>query len=236
MGKPLLRREVDNPVLDLPLVKGEDASDLRGDDDDDESHSKSATCVNNDKRLQARVVDLTFRERLKHTLALWPFMVPLFIVYFSEYAMQSGCWAAIGFPVEDKDSRAMFYEFANWTYQVGVLISRSSGTFITWIDLRELWIMPILQFFILLFFIFDAMYKFWYDWFLLVLCLIVGLFGGACYVHGFSRLSESVDPSLREFSLSAASVGDTFGVILGDIAGIFIQKAIYQQHDLSDDN
>ena len=141
--------------------------------------------------------------------------------------------------------------------------------------------MPTLQFFILIFFIFDAMYKLWYDWGLIVLCLIVGLFGmycthfllnficlllvliiihpsssnidaivhmdfhtllcfdlsigGARYVHGFSRLSEHVDPSLREFSLSAASIGDTVGVIFGDVASIFIQNAIYQKHDLSDD-
>jgi hypothetical protein len=39
---------------------------------------------------------MTARERLSATVALWPFMVPLFVVYFAEYAMQSGAWAAIG--------------------------------------------------------------------------------------------------------------------------------------------
>lgn len=28
--------------------------------------------------------------------ALWPYMVPLLLVYFAEYAMQSGTWTAIG--------------------------------------------------------------------------------------------------------------------------------------------
>ena len=84
--------------------------------------------------------------------------------------------------MEDKKSRAIFYEFANWTYQFGVLVSRSSGMWITWINLRELWIMPTLQFFILIFFIFDAIYKFWYDWGLLALCLLVGLFGMSSFI------------------------------------------------------
>ena len=32
------------------------------------------------------------------SLALWPYMVPLFVVYTAEYAMQSGTWAAMGIP------------------------------------------------------------------------------------------------------------------------------------------
>lgn len=39
-------------------------------------------------------------------------------VYFAEYAMQSGVWSAIGFPMDSEDARKRFYTFANWTYQV----------------------------------------------------------------------------------------------------------------------
>ena len=88
LGKPTLRREAEEPSLDLPLVKDEDVVDAGA--DEDESRGKTATTVSSDKKLQMRVLELTFHERLKHTLALWPFMVPLFVVYFSEYAMQSG--------------------------------------------------------------------------------------------------------------------------------------------------
>ena len=31
-----------------------------------------------------------WRTRLRDTVQLWPFMMPLFLVYASEYAMQSG--------------------------------------------------------------------------------------------------------------------------------------------------
>ena len=36
-------------------------------------------------------------ERLHTTCRLWKYMIPLFVVYFAEYATQSGTWAAIGF-------------------------------------------------------------------------------------------------------------------------------------------
>jgi hypothetical protein len=46
--------------------------------------------------LSLAAASLTTRERLDATLALWPYMLPLCLVYFAEYAMQSGVWAAIG--------------------------------------------------------------------------------------------------------------------------------------------
>ena len=41
-------------------------------------------------------------------------------------------------------------------------------------------------------------------------------------------------PHLKEFNLAAASVADSFGIILSDIAGIFIQEAIYRHYNLQD--
>ena len=49
-------------------------------------------------------------ERLYTTCRLWKYMIPLFVVYFAEYATQSGTWAAIGFPVSNKAARDKFYE------------------------------------------------------------------------------------------------------------------------------
>jgi hypothetical protein len=42
------------------------------------------------------VSSMTALQRLRAVAALWPYMVPLFSVYFAEYAMQSGTWTAIG--------------------------------------------------------------------------------------------------------------------------------------------
>lgn len=185
------------------------------------------------KDLSAAAAEMTMKERVANTVSLWPFMVPLFLVYFAEYAMQSGVWAAMGFPVDSDNARNNFYEYSNWMYQLGVLVSRSSGMF--WkADMKALWGMPILQVMLLLFFLLDAYFQFWYDWSLLALCFVVGLLGGAVYVNGFALISERVPPHLKEFSLSAASIADSLGIAFSNVAGIFIQKAIYDYHGISD--
>ena len=39
---------------------------------------------------------MAWGERLVQTAKLWPYIVPLVVVYFAEYAMQTGTWTAIG--------------------------------------------------------------------------------------------------------------------------------------------
>ena len=58
--------------------------------------------------------NISSTEKIQLVLSLWPYMVPLFFVYLAEYAMQSGTWAAIGFPVENEEARDKFYEYAGW--------------------------------------------------------------------------------------------------------------------------
>ena len=53
-----------------------------------------------------------------------------------------------------------------------------------------------------------------------------GLLGGAVYVNAFTLISRDVDPWRREFSLGAASLGDSLGIAFADIAGILIQVHI----------
>jgi battenin len=130
-------------------------------------------------------------------------MLPLFIVYFSEYAMQSGTWAAIGFPVEDEGARKKFYEYANWLYQAGVFVSRSSGTLVQ-ANMLVLQLMPVLQTALLVLFTFIAVYQFLYGWGLLAVCFVVGLLGGGVYAppQPITRAS----PTPRALTLSSASL------------------------------
>ncbi len=142
-------------------------------------------------------------------------------------------WSAIGFPITSESARNTFYVYGNWTYQVGVFVSRSSG--VLWrADLRTLWLMPTLQAFLLVFFTLDAFYLWWYNWSILVLCFVAGLFGGAVYVGAFSLLAESVAPELKEFSLSASGVAIDIGIAASVVAGIFIERSLYHYHHLSD--
>jgi hypothetical protein len=80
------------------------------------------------------------------------------LFYRRRYALQSGVWSAMGFPVTDAEARKTFYEYANWTYQAGVLVSRSSGTL--WTPTRtNLWIMPALQCVFLAFSVYNAYHQ-----------------------------------------------------------------------------
>lgn len=242
---PLLSMDETAVKFTLSHLKGDSLNPIRSSESlgkDIIGDSESGTSPNVERRLKKELDDrdlsaaasqMTFEERIANTISLWPFMVPLFLVYFAEYAMQSGVWAAMGFPVDSENARNDFYEYSNWMYQFGVLVSRSSG--MLWkADMKALWVMPILQCIILVFFILIAYYQFWYDWSLLTICFVVGLFGGAVYVNGFALISEKVPPYLKEFSLSAASIADSLGIAFSNVAGIFIQKAIYDYHGISD--
>lgn len=198
------------------------------------AYTSSAEDVGNvSRRFQSTVLTyMSTNERLRRTLALWPYTVPLVVVYFAEYAMQSGVWTAIGFPVESSSARSQFYVYSNWTYQVGVFVSRSSGSL--WqANQRILWLMPAAQVFILFFFSLDAVFHFWYNWGIIVLCFATGCLGGAVYVQAFSLIAREVEPRFREFSLGAASVADSIGIALADVAGILIQGCLFKVNALS---
>lgn len=169
-----------------------------------------------------------FVATTRHVLGLWRYTVPLLIVYFSEYAAQSGAWAAIGFPSPtNKRDRDRFYKMGNWMYQVGVFISRSSGA-VFQTSMAGLWVMPAAQAGLLAFFISVAATRWWYNWALLVPCFVCGLLGGAVYVNAFTLLARNEPPSTRELSLGAASVADSIGIALADITGVLLQGCLFR--------
>lgn len=174
---------------------------------------------------------MSARERLLFVLDLWPYTIPLFLVYFAEYAMQSGVWISIGFPVDEEEARKLFYTYSNWCYQTGVFVSRSTGTL--WqAEKNHLWLMPMLQILFLLFFIWISLYHVWYNWGLLFPAFATGLLGGLTYVNAFTLISRDIAPSYREFSLAAASVADSIGVAAADIVGIVLQGCLYKANKL----
>ncbi len=186
----------------------------------------------NEEKKSNVVENMTFFDRLKLSASFWPYMVPLFIVYAAEYALQSGVWTAIGFPVDDEDARASFYQKGNWSYQAGVFISRSSGTLFQ-APMWLLWLMPLLQCVNLGFFYFVAVYHFWYNNLLLIVCFYVGLLGGGVYVNGYMRVNSDLPVSLREFALSTVSVADSLGIVFADFSGLFIQSCLYKANGIN---
>jgi battenin len=138
------------------------------------------------------------------------------------YIIKAGVWSAMGFPVESQTARARFYHYSNWSYQVGVFVSRSSGILFR-ASLPVLWLMPALQVLNLLFFWLDSVQHFWYNNSLLSLCFFAGLLGGGVYVQGFSRINLDLPVDLREFAIASAGVADSLGILTADICSLFIQ-------------
>jgi battenin len=169
-----------------------------------------------------------FLATTRHVLGLWRYTIPLLVVYFSEYAAQSGAWSAIGIPSPlDKKARDRFYKFGNLLYQVGVFISRSSGA-VYQASMVGLWVMPAAQAGLLAFFVSVAATRWWNNWALLVPCFICGLLGGGVYVNAFTLLARNEPPTTRELSLGAASVADSIGIALADIFGVLLQGCLFR--------
>lgn len=145
--------------------------------------------------------------------------------------MQSGTWSAIGFPVESAHARKKFYSYANFLYQVGVFLSRSSGLLIP-PSLSLLWVLPGLQCLLLIFFCINAVAQFWYNWSLLIPCFVAGLLGGAVYVAGFSLISRNTREEYRELALVSASIADTLGIMASDVFGLIVQGCLYRANGI----
>jgi hypothetical protein len=65
---------------------------------------------------------------------------------------------------------------------------------------------------------------------LLLGAFYTGLLGGAVYVHGYKRITADYDQGQVELALSATSVAEGLGVLVADVASLFIQSCLYHIH------
>jgi len=210
------------------------------DDTDDTSGLDDGTAPSNtilprrrmadDENPAVSIPDMSARERFWLVLSLWPYIIPLFFVYAAEYACQAGAWTAIGFPTVDSvEARAEFYTQSNWLYQIASFVARSSGAFFT-VSMWGLWLMPFLQVLNLIFFSVTAAKHglFYRRGILLFWSLYTGLLGGSVYVQGYKRIIEDMPRAHTEFALSTTCVAEALGVLVADVAGLFLQSCLYK--------
>ena len=176
------------------------------------------------------------RATARHVASLWRYTVPLVVVYFAEYVCQAGVWAAVGFPSpSNARDRDRFYKAANWCYQAGVFVSRSSGSVLQ-VSLPWLCAMPTLQAGLLAFFATIAAIgpaSPLYGWWLLAPAVVVGLMGGGTYVNAFTLLAATSPPATRELSLGAASVADSVGIAAAAATAMMVQGCLFARHGVA---
>jgi len=204
-------------LLTQPLIP---LDQVTKDQTDDESHYSLA-----EDDLVDSPYDVSLLERIKYIRVLLPFMVPLFVVFFTEYLINQGISPLIVFsnsPFTHRD-HYVYYQFL---YQGGVFLSRSS---VNIFPIKKLWILPILQGVNLLLILAQVAFKFLPSvWFVFVIMFYEGLLGGATYCNAFYQIrnSSKIATKWKEFSLGVTSVSDSIGITLAAVVGIFVEPAL----------
>lgn len=111
-------------------------------------------------------------------------------------------------------------------YQTGVFISRSS---VNLFQIRQTWIMSIVQGFIAMYFLFEAIYLFTPSILIIfVVIFIEGLQGGLAYVNTYYRMSQEIPQQYKAFSMNIVAMGDSFGIIAAGFLAIRVHNWICQ--------
>ena len=163
------------------------------------------------------------------------YMVPLFLVFWAEYACQSCAWTAFALPeprrIDDAGSRLNAYHTFNLLYQCGVLVSRASGMLFT-LPRPVIHALVVLQVALLVAFVGDAATQTITGWPLHAGALAVGLIGGTLYVQMFLLVDREVPPAKREAALATCTCADTAGVLVGEFTGLLAQLCLFDHLNL----
>ncbi|CEF68195.1 Battenin [Strongyloides ratti] len=171
---------------------------------------------------------LTLKDKMKITVGLLKFMIPLGLVYFFEYLINQGLTSLIVFDCSSGFylSKASQYRWYQSVYQLGVFLSRSSINIFR-IPIWMLFVLPILQLLNFLLFTFEAIFYFIpHIGIIFGAIFFEGLVGGAAYVNTFDHIHKISKEDEKEFSLSVATQGDCFGITLSGFISIFLHNTI----------
>ncbi|CAF0759189.1 unnamed protein product [Brachionus calyciflorus] len=169
---------------------------------------------------------LSFIHKVKSIRHVLKFMIPLFIVYFSQYFINQGLFELLYFKDAFLSKHKEQYRWYSVIYQLGVFISRSS---IKWIKIKFIPIFPILQVLNVLIALSQIFFGYLPSiWFVFVLILWEGLVAGSCYVNAFNRVSIEIPKENREFSIAFTSFANSVGVALSGVVALPVHNAICQ--------
>ena len=178
---------------------------------------------------QENIEYLNYKNLKKEELKLWTvsYILPLFIVYFCEYSINLTTYLElINFngKIFNKDEVYKKYCF---TYQSGVLISRSLKLVFTNFKINFIWIFPILQGINLILFSLFSSYKIIPNISVIYLLILYeGLLGGMAYLLTFSKIKSKLTDDKRELCTSITTLGEVLGQIFATMYSIFIYKKL----------
>lgn len=156
------------------------------------------------------------------------YMLPLSLVYFSEYTINHGVLGTLNVFRDKKTHEATTtYSNLQLTYQLAVCFSRSS---ISFFQVPYLYIMSSLQFVNLIVLTLCSIYV-WLPSFHFAVLFVLweGLLGGLTYVNAFYRLRASAPQHLQEWALATATVADVTGIAVASVVASVLEQVILKQ-------
>uniref|UniRef100_A0A6G1SKS4 Battenin n=1 Tax=Aceria tosichella TaxID=561515 RepID=A0A6G1SKS4_9ACAR len=117
------------------------------------------------------------------------------------------------------------YRWYQTTYQLGVMISRSS---LDLFRIKQIWTMSVLQAVNAVLFLAHVTKLIHIPSFYLVLAIVVyeGLLGGFTYVNTFYRMKKELPADKHEFGVSTVTIADTLGIVMAGLVAIPAHDAI----------
>ncbi|PAV57166.1 hypothetical protein WR25_26179 [Diploscapter pachys] len=170
-------------------------------------------------------------SKMKHLTLLYKYMIPLVIVYFTEYLINQGIHELTIFDCNHSFSKSPTEQY-RWfavCYAIGCFISRSSVNLIH-SGMFSIALMPFLQMINLILFVINAYNPFFYHFGIAAgIVIYEGLIGGWAYANAFHHIHRKVDEKIREFALSAVSVADATGILIAALSAIPTHNLICDQ-------
>lgn len=158
---------------------------------------------------------------------LLPYMIPLFFVYYFEYAINSGISATLVFDGWGSDK---VYKYYGLMYQIGVFVSRSS---VDIFPIEKIWIPGVLQAANFVFLLCQAYWNFVpYVYIIFPIIFWEGLLGGATYVNSMYMIYKTISDKDREFSLGVVSLADDVGISLAALTSVFLEKWLRRHNNI----
>jgi battenin len=170
------------------------------------------------------------RAKIRYLPSLAKYFLPLLLVYFAEYFINQGLFELIYFPEVTFLDHAAQYRWYQVTYQLGVMISRSS---LDLVRIKQLWTMSILQAVNAVLFLAHACKLIHIPSFYIVIGIIVyeGLLGGFTYANTFYRMKKELAPRKHEFGVSTVTIADTLGIVMAGAAALPVHNALCKLYE-----
>lgn len=172
-------------------------------------------------------------DKLKDLLV--PFILPLMSVYTAEYVINQGISPTLLFPLLEMPMFRNYrdaYVMYGTLYQVGVFISRSSGSVVR---IRNIWLLAALQIANVLLAILQSLFMINPSIYInFIFMLFEGLLGGSAYVNTYMSVMEAVPHSEREFAMGAVTMSDSSGIVVAAFISMWLEHQLcgYQvSHD-----